>query len=221
MGRHSDPGGFASGDLSSVSVFVQIMSDLSYASRKVKLVLKPWACVKDMKDQLQAKIGIPTSAQQLYYNGIELANVRNLVQCGIYQDKVTVDLIISANGRMKQRQNQKTQNFAVIHPYGHPMFPKAIMKAAHLAMQGLALNLTPELAMDGTGGTYFLKDPTTKRNVCCFKPQDEEPFGPLNPRGFIGALGQAGFRKGILSGEACEREVAAYLLDKVCHMIIF
>ena len=57
------------------------------------------------------------------------------------------------------------------------------------ALQGLALGLAPVLAMDGTGGTYFFKDPS-HRNVGCFKPQDEEPFGPNNPRGLVGQLGQ-------------------------------
>ncbi|ETW02742.1 hypothetical protein, variant [Aphanomyces invadans] len=204
---HSDPGGFDSGDLGSVSVFVQMHRMNDPRERKIKLVMKPWACVKDMKDQLQAMFGIPTAAQQLYYKGTELANARNMVQCGLYADKVVVDLVLSANGR-KNRTNLFT-----IHPYGNHVFPKSIMKAAHLAMQGLALGFTPELAMDGTGGTYFLKDPT-QRKVCCFKPQNEEPFGPCNPRGFVGPLGEAGFRKGVLSGEACEREVAAFLMDK-------
>ncbi|RLO12072.1 hypothetical protein DYB28_011116, partial [Aphanomyces astaci] len=174
--------------------------------RKIKLVMKPWACVKDMKDRLQAMFGIPTAAQQLYYKGTELANPRNLVQCGLYADKVVVDLVLSANGR------QNRANMFTIHPYGNHVFPRSIMKAAHLAMQ--ALGFTPELAMDGTGGTYFLKDPA-QRKIVCFKPQNEEPFGPCNPRGFVGSLGEAGFRKGVLSGEACEREVAAFLLDKV------
>ncbi|KAJ8542407.1 hypothetical protein ON010_g12405 [Phytophthora cinnamomi] len=60
------------------------------------------------------------------------------------------------------------------------------------ALQGLALGLAPVLAMDGTGGTYFFKDPS-HRNVGCFKPQDEEPFGPNNPRGLVGQLGQDHF----------------------------
>ena len=42
---------------------------------------------------------------------------------------------------------------------------------------------------------------------------DEEPFAPHNPRGYTGKLNDPGFRKGILSGESAEREVAAYLLD--------
>ncbi|RHZ11044.1 hypothetical protein DYB37_007778 [Aphanomyces astaci] len=225
--RHSDPGGFDSGDLGSVSVFVQMHRMNDPRERKVrlslhppsgqgshdagfsqiKLVMKPWACVKDMKDRLQAMFGIPTAAQQLYYKGTELANPRNLVQCGLYADKVVVDLVLSANGR------QNRANMFTIHPYGNHVFPRSIMKAAHLAMQGLALGFTPELAMDGTGGTYFLKDPAQGK-IVCFKPQNEEPFGPCNPRGFVGSLGEAGFRKGVLSGEACEREVAAFLLDK-------
>ncbi|ETV82108.1 hypothetical protein, variant 1 [Aphanomyces astaci] len=204
---HSDPGGFDSGDLGSVSVFVQMHRMNDPRERKIKLVMKPWACVKDMKDRLQAMFGIPTAAQQLYYKGTELANPRNLVQCGLYADKVVVDLVLSANGR------QNRANMFTIHPYGNHVFPRSIMKAAHLAMQGLALGFTPELAMDGTGGTYFLKDPA-QRKIVCFKPQNEEPFGPCNPRGFVGSLGEAGFRKGVLSGEACEREVAAFLLDK-------
>ncbi|RHY47499.1 hypothetical protein DYB30_004279 [Aphanomyces astaci] len=206
--RHSDPGGFDSGDLGSVSVFVQMHRMNDPRERKIKLVMKPWACVKDMKDRLQAMFGIPTAAQQLYYKGTELANPRNLVQCGLYADKVVVDLVLSANGR------QNRANMFTIHPYGNHVFPRSIMKAAHLAMQ--ALGFTPELAMDGTGGTYFLKDPA-QRKIVCFKPQNEEPFGPCNPRGFVGSLGEAGFRKGVLSGEACEREVAAFLLDKEDH----
>lgn len=80
--------------------------------------------------------------------------------------------------------------------------------------QGFTLGYAPELAMDGTGGTYFLRN-AKQRIVGVFKPQDEEPFAPSNPRGFTGSsLGQSGFRSGVLSGEACVREVGAYLLDR-------
>ncbi len=46
-----------------------------------------------------------------------------------------------------------------------------------------------------------------------FKPVDEEPFSPNNPRGHIGPFGSQTFRPGVLSGESCIREVAAYLID--------
>jgi hypothetical protein len=51
--------------------------------------------------------------------------------------------------------------------------------------RGLELGLAPVLSLEGTGGTYFMTD-TRKRKLAAFKPQDEEPFAPNNPRGFIG-----------------------------------
>jgi len=47
-----------------------------------------------------------------------------------------------------------------------------------------------------------------------FKPIDEEAFAPNNPRDHVGPFGSRSFRAGVLSGEACIREVAACLLDK-------
>ena len=50
--------------------------------------------------------------------------------------------------------------------------------------------------------------------VACFKPSDEEPGCENNPRGLVGRRGQNwGLRRGVRAGEACAREVAAYLLD--------
>ena len=47
-----------------------------------------------------------------------------------------------------------------------------------------------------------------------FKPIDEEPYTPNNPRGFVGNFGSTGFKKGVLSGESSVREVATFLLGK-------
>ena len=76
----------------------------------------------------------------------------------------------------------------------------------------LKARIRPTLALDGTGGSYFIAN-SDRKKVAVFKPADEEQFAPNNPRGFAGTLGQVGFRKGILSGTSCRREVAAYLLD--------
>ena len=47
-----------------------------------------------------------------------------------------------------------------------------------------------------------------------FKPLDEEPFAPNNPKGFVGkALGAPGVSRAVRVGEAAFREVAAFLLD--------
>ena len=46
-----------------------------------------------------------------------------------------------------------------------------------------------------------------------FKPIDEEPFAPNNPREMRSAFGSETCRSGIKSGESTIREVAAYVLD--------
>ena len=56
-----------------------------------------------------------------------------------------------------------------------------------------------------------------RKVVSIFKPYDEEPFAPNNPRNFVGELGGHGFRSGILSGESATREVAAFMLSGGYH----
>ena len=94
----------------------------------------------------------------------------------------------------------------------------------------------PKLTIEGFGGTYFLFDPR-RRPLAVFKPADEEPYAPLNPRGpelvaewgrvvvaasagSGGGVGGGGkmeevfeMRPGVTPGEGFMREVAAYLLD--------
>jgi len=77
---------------------------------------------------------------------------------------------------------------------------------------GLEKGEQPVLSKDGSGGTYFLKNASSEF-VACFKPQDEEPSAENNPRGLCGNLGQAGLRQGVLSGEAVQREIAAFISD--------
>jgi hypothetical protein len=78
---------------------------------------------------------------------------------------------------------------------------------------GLVQGLVPILILDGTSGTYNLRN-TNKDTVALFKPIDEEAFAPNNQKGYTDKFGSETFRKGILSGEGSIREVAAYLLDK-------
>ena len=89
------------------------------------------------------------------------------------------------------------------------MLKEIIEEVKYGFMQGLA----PVLNLNGTSGTYMLRN-TNKDTVALFKPIDEEAFAPNNQKGYTGKFGQETFRKGILSGEGSIREVAAYLLDK-------
>ncbi|CAM9685511.1 unnamed protein product [Phaeothamnion confervicola] len=105
--------------------------------------------------------------------------------------------------------------------------PKELLRMLNQARRGFDVGLVPTLSLEGTGGTYFLVD-TLRRRIGCFKPADEEPFAPNNPRGLVGGGSGGGggggasdaagngvlsMRRGIRPGEACIREVAAYLLD--------
>ena len=80
------------------------------------------------------------------------------------------------------------------------------------AQQGLQIGLAPQLLLEGSGGTYVLRD-TRRNKIAAFKPRDEEPFAPNNPRGLAGKMGQAGIHPHVASGDAHIREVLAFRLD--------
>lgn len=82
----------------------------------------------------------------------------------------------------------------------------------------LDCGVVPALVDDGLGGTYFIDD-KNGRHHCVFKPRDEEPCAPNNPkRERSSSLDQVvqpgdGLKRGIAVGEAALNEQAAYLLD--------
>jgi len=78
---------------------------------------------------------------------------------------------------------------------------------------GFRAGKSPQLSSDGTSGVYFLRDSASDEIVSVFKPIDEEPFAPNNPRDMKAPFGSETCRPGVKSGEANLREVIAYLLD--------
>lgn len=70
------------------------------------------------------------------------------------------------------------------------------------------------LAEDCCGGTYFLRDSSGDVHAV-YKPSDEEPYAPHNPKGYVGSpmYGTSPMKEGVDVGAAAERECAAYLLD--------
>jgi hypothetical protein len=101
----------------------------------------------------------------------------------------------------------------MIEVFGSMRCPSELQEIIKEVIGGLAEGLKPKLTDDGTSGTYILRG-TSKNALAAFKPIDEEAFAPNNPREYVGPFGSPSFRAGVLSGEACIREVAAYLLDK-------
>lgn len=99
-----------------------------------------------------------------------------------------------------------------IDTYGSIYCHKKLRAVIDKIRQSFNSGLYPKLAEDGTSGAYFLRN-IKKEPIAIFKPIDEEPFAPNNPRGYQGPFGSHTFRPGVLSGESCIREVAAYLLD--------
>lgn len=82
------------------------------------------------------------------------------------------------------------------------------------AAHGLRAQQEPEAMRDGMGGTYVLRDPSG-HPAAIFKPCDEEPLAPNNPKGWEGrAMGAPGYKPCVRVGEAALREVAAFLLDR-------
>jgi len=177
-----------------------------------KLAVLNWLSVKDVKDRLQRELGLQVSRQRLFYRGNELRNKYSLATCGIFSDECVLDLAIAPEPGDSLTPLCRTTGLEC---------PKSLKQHIEQAERALEINIVPELAMEGTGGTYFMKNPK-RRVVGCFKPQDEEPFAPNNPRGFVNNVLhgketeglQLGMRPGVRAGEACIREVAAFLLDR-------
>jgi hypothetical protein len=79
------------------------------------------------------------------------------------------------------------------------------------ARKGFNEDMEPTLTEEGTSGAYIIKG--VEGAIAVFKPIDEEPFAPNNPRGMSGPFGSDTCRAGVKSGESTLREVAAYLID--------
>lgn len=88
---------------------------------------------------------------------------------------------------MKLKHEIGTAN-AYVDVYGSMQYSKNIQKMIDHIRQGFNSGLKPKLTDDGTSGAYELRNPQ-KKKVAIFKPIDEEPFAPNNPRGNTGSFG--------------------------------
>jgi phosphatidylinositol 4-kinase type 2 len=95
---------------------------------------------------------------------------------------------------------------------GPDPIPLDMKKSLIYVSMGLIDGVKLQLVEEGMGGTYFCRD-QNGRTHAVFKPSDEEPCAPSNPKSLSGLLGSDGIKPGIKSGEQADREMAAYLLD--------
>jgi hypothetical protein len=202
-------------------------------SKKRSIEVRSWSTIKDVKQVIYKQIHVPVHSQRLFFgplltSGKELPNHRTLHDVGIYKSGETLLLDIQASssrfggvmsspgGLVGDRNSDLIISSSVLNAT-----PRALRQLVHEARRGLALNLKPEFILDGSGGTYFLHN-ARKGKIAVFKPADEEPYAANNPRGYLPAAtgattgsGTGGLclREGVIPGEACIREVAAFMLD--------
>lgn len=192
--------------------------------RKKSITVRSWSTILDVKKIIQQKIHLPIQSQHLYFgplltSGKALPNHRTLHDAGIYRSGETILLDVKSGSSMhssslssfspaSKRDSDLDISSSVINST-----PKPLRSLVQQARRALAMNLKPAFILDGSGGTYFLHNPR-KAKLAVFKPADEEPYADNNPRGYIRQPGQDMFlREGVIPGEACIREVAAFMLD--------
>eukprot|EP00949_MAST-11_sp_MAST-11-sp1_P002122 g2122.t1 len=167
--------------------------------------VRPWSTVKDLKDRISEMEQLPARRLRMFQSAKEVPNTFPLTHAE--EDKSFFCVLRPNNAERRSYLEMRNAPTAC-----DERLRDALMEARF----GMQLNLRPKLADDGLGGTYFLRG-RTKRYVACFKPKDEEPGGPNNPRGLVGPHAQVAIERGIMAGEACDRELAAYLLDHKDH----
>ena len=211
-----------------LKIFVKDVHDTH--GRKRPLTVRPWASVKDVKDQLSKHLHIPASSQAIYFGPLlkELPNHRTLQDAGVYRCGETLLLEIKGSQGIGSLEKSNCPSISSLRHQTNDicvssstldLCPKSLQRLVQQSRRGLALGFKPALAPDGSGGSYFLSDARKKR-VGVFKPADEEPFAENNPRGYVphsptctSREDGEWLRQGIRPGELCLREVAAFLLD--------
>uniref|UniRef100_A0A1J3JHS8 1-phosphatidylinositol 4-kinase n=1 Tax=Noccaea caerulescens TaxID=107243 RepID=A0A1J3JHS8_NOCCA len=91
--------------------------------------------------------------------------------------------------------------------------PLLLKELISSTIEGLEKGNGPIKSSDGSGGAYFMQDPSGHKYVSVFKPIDEEPMAVNNPHGMSVSVDGEGLKKGTQVGEGAIREVAAYVLD--------
>lgn len=66
-------------------------------------------------------------------------------------------------------------------PFRQATLELQVQAMVEQAVAGLRASRTPEPALEGMGGSYFLSDESGHK-ACVFKPCDEEPLAPNNPK---------------------------------------
>jgi len=189
-----------------------------------QIKLRIWSSTLEVKQQMGARLQGHVSWMRLLHNNVELLNSQRLIDL---VPNVKPSSRRGSDGLRGQGSPSRSLTFwlkvqnphdfdsgCYLHPWGIGTNAAGAAGEQLLtsAQQGLQIGLAPQLSVEGSGGTYLLRD-TQKRPIAAFKPRDEEPFAPNNPRGLAGKMGQPGIHPHVASGDAHIREVLAFRLD--------
>jgi hypothetical protein len=186
-------------------ILKNLSTDEVIGENKKGIKIQPWTNVNDLKSKVRKYYGVSNKNVRLFYCNTEMID-----------DKLTMldYKVIDGKNPVIYFQISSTQDSSIdIQVYGAFRCPDILKILIEEVRHGFMEGLAPTLILEGTSGTYNLRN-TNKDTIVLFKPIDEEAFAPNNQKGYTGKFGEESFRKGILSGEGCIREVAAFLLDK-------
>ncbi|XP_066376547.1 phosphatidylinositol 4-kinase gamma 5-like [Miscanthus floridulus] len=170
-----------------------------------------------VKRRLQVALNFPTDERSLTLGDRVLKNdlstIRNdspLLLTKTFMHRSSSTPCLSPRGKDLQQQKDKGCPIELL------VCPSRCSRARQLVKdvaRAIRKGVDPVPIKSGLGGAYYFKN-SKGENAAIVKPNDEEPFAPNNPKGFIGkSLGQPGLKRSVRIGETGFREVAAYLLD--------
>ena len=162
----------------------------------------PWTKVSEIKGKIASLNGLPSKNIRVFFKNEELMNGLTMMDYGI-PFKKHPEIFYEIFSYQK--------DFS-LEIYGTFPCSSSLKRIIEDSIIGFTKGLKPKLLEDGTSGVYQIRN-SDKETIAIFKPIDEEPNTPNNPKGYINQFGSESFRQGILSGEATIREEATYLLD--------
>jgi hypothetical protein len=153
-----------------------------------RLALPLHFLVSNVKNALQELIGIPAAEQRLFVGGRELRSKRTLHDSGVRDGckivlqrrgahaETLVDLYggVPATEQVRSLCTLVRQGTSFSPPFvraSRTVCTHALAPALRASRAGFNLGLKPQLSMEGTGGTYMLRD-RTRTNVAVFKPRE-------------------------------------------------
>lgn len=177
--------------------------------QKYKKRFYSWTTLGELKRYIEGKNGVKPSKQRLFLGLSELRGKHTTLEHLLEDDKKdAVELIL--------RFREECSHEPYIRPFLDSLMKLDRVRAAIASInKAFHMGLVPQAVKFGVSGSYFLRG-ANKANLAIFKPLDEEPYAPNNPKGYVGKFGDKSMREGILSGEGAAREVAAFMLDSKC-----